>query len=59
MPEKTATKKQITSAEYGIVLAVVVGFGMGLMFQSVEAGVLLGVPVGFVVGYAYGHSQKK
>jgi hypothetical protein len=58
MAEKTTTK-QITSTEYGIVLAVVIGFGVGLMLQSIEAGVLLGVPVGFVVGYIYGNNQKK
>jgi hypothetical protein len=58
MAEKTTTK-QITSTEYGIALAVVLGFGVGLMLQSIEAGVLLGVPVGFIIGFVYGNTQKK
>jgi uncharacterized membrane protein len=51
--------KPITPSEYGIVFAVVVAFGMGLIFHNPIAGAFFGAPVGFIGGILYGNMVKK
>lgn len=52
-------KKEITPSEYGIVFAIIVGFGVGLLFENFIAGAFFGAPVGLIAGILYGNILKK
>ncbi|MDD5693016.1 MAG: hypothetical protein WC437_00950 [Patescibacteria group bacterium] len=56
--EEKLLKKEITPSEYGVVFAVIVGFGVGLIFGNFFAGAFFGVPVGFIAGILYGNMVK-
>lgn len=56
--EEKLLKKEVTPSEYGIVFAIVVGFGVGLIFENVIAGAFFGAPVGLIAGILYGNMIK-